>query len=84
MEMHILPECVNQVQAMSLSLSSSYIFRGISPSFEVPLFATFLNEDYQCPRHHLFKFMISCGEVMHNDNLLLRLFPLTLDGSQLD
>lgn len=51
-------------------------FEAFPPGFEVQLFATFSSENYQCLHRHLFKFMISCREVMHNDNFSLRLFSL--------
>lgn len=59
-------------------------FEEFSPEFKVPLFAIFSNESYQCLCRYLFKFMISCKEVMHNEKLLLQLFPFSLDGLLLD
>lgn len=54
------------------------------PGYEVPLFNIFSNADYQCLQRHLFKFMISCREVMNNNNLLLWLFSLSLNCTPLD
>lgn len=48
---------LSKFRQRAFSFYQAVYLEAFSPAFEVPLFSIFLNEDYQCPRHHLLKFI---------------------------